>query len=217
MAKPLYFFDGHEKIDGIYIEYFLVQDVTLDNLRMLFPKKNVRTLVALVKKISKELQISSRHEIFIRLEEYIDLGGRQNEAIGNSRKGILALLNKNNMGKSFLDEGILYHEIMHLKELNERSRPSLHPLIIAEKYEWLTALLHFSTEGRLTNMNLPHLYTKEKLIDGLINEFHINKTQANDIGDELWGKKPDFKKYCEIYEDKLYPEIVKHNKSIKNK
>lgn len=205
-ANPVTYFEANEKIDGMYIEYQLVEDqYNLKDLRRIFSKKNVRTLVVMIKKISKELKISSGYEIFIRLREYVGLGGEQNEAIGNSKKGILALLNENNKGKSFLDEEILYHEMMHLKELNERSRPSLHPITITEKYPWLTALLHFSTEGRLTNMNLPHLYTKEGLIDDLSYEFHIKKTLANDIGNELWGKKPDFNKYC-----KLHAEIAKY-------
>jgi hypothetical protein len=212
-------FEAHEKIDGMYIEYLLEEDqYILKDLRRIFPKKNVRTLVAMMKRISKELKISSSYEILISLAEISDIGGRnQNFSIGNSKKGILYLLNENYKGKTFLDEKILYHEIMHLKEFNERSIPSLDMVTLKFKYPWLTALSHFSTEGRLEKMKLPHLYTKKELIDDLSYIFHINKTLANDIGNELWGKKPDFKKYCEIYEDNLYPEIEKHNKLKKNK
>jgi hypothetical protein len=202
-SKPFTSFEVHEKIDGMYIEYLLQKDrYSLKDLRRIFPKKNIRTLVTMVKRISKELKISSSFQIFISLAEKSDLGGcNQNFSIGNSKKGILYLLDKNYKGKPFLDEKIIYHEIMHLKEFDEHSMPSLDMITLNIKYPWLSALLHFSTEGRLSNMNLPHLYTKQRLIDGLIYEFHISEILANDIGNRLWGKKPDFKNFCKIHVD----------------
>lgn len=189
------------KIDDFLISYeaILYNDVPLE-------KTNVKSFLKRIERVADELAIN-KATFFI--DFIYDVGGAaccvDEQNIVHLTLPITVRDNKILIDNRGIDEDyLLYHELMHAKEVLDGRFPSsglLGPENIAEKL--IFRLTDFANEGKLESMNRPH-QSRETTIDNIYNcfvedfEFGVipewimsllTKEKVAELCDKVWGKE----------------------------
>jgi hypothetical protein len=183
--------------EGVGISYALLEPAE-QNLEAVFPVAGVDMLVKLLKLILDNLNMHPS-KVILQLWEHSTTRKahslEERAPVNKHRDIIVIILTKTPFVYKYGYELVLWHQAMHAKDRLEKRFPSSHPFV--ETGEWLDILWHFSIDGRLESMGMPH-YTRNERLNEAVKAFPELEEHLNELSNELWGKLVTYDQLLDI-------------------